>query len=496
MKALAAGSDPPPGGGSGSGGGGSGSPTPTTWPRTLPPSARDGSLVVSDEGHLYVLAGQRLFWFNRADGRQLGSFQSQAVRLTGGSGFIPLHHDAVHAIEVNRNSAGQHVPGANMPNDNIFLYEYGTTRQYVIKFQHPFPIGGPDEVITLGGQDKAVMVPRSLGDLQQHPPQWVRDDLLRFYDSPTVWHFVDRGFRVPGVPVRDCLMARWQRGVTLMPSSAWNSFPAHPTQPAACDFTHGQWLYGEGSKRQVQVLYSAGHYVQYGEVAALGGVDKARAVSDFTIGWLTGRPFSLPEHHLYRAGNSPDVYMVEGGRFHKVGSPPVRDCLMASYGTVVEAVPQSFIDRLPKGDGAQCPYEGRLLLHPNGVTVDYIKNGQRHHVQNPTIRDCLMGRAGTGPPISVEQWVWDGYPQGAAAFCPYPRGANFIQENGDPTVWLVSTDGTKRHVGRTCLIGGDNYTTSIPQWRISIVPAGETAGHVQGADWWATAELCHALPVS
>lgn len=468
------------------------SPPAPIFPSALPASARSGQIVESSGGHLYVLAGGRLFYFDRNNAAQLNAFRAQGIRLVGNDGYLRLQQSSVHLIEVNRDSSGNYAPGSHMPADHTWLYELGSLQQYVIRFQWPFPVGSSQEVIDLGGQDKAIMVPPSIADLRQAPLTWVQNDLLQFWGNPNIWHNVDRGYYVPSVSIRDCLSNRWNRGVTLMPASAWNHFPTHPTQHAACDYTHGQWLYGSPSNRQVQVLYGAGHYVQYGEVAPLGGVDQARAVTDATIDSLLAQPLNLPNYHLFKAVNSPTVYMVQGNQFRLVGSPSVRDCLIATYSVVVESVPQSFIDRLPKGDGAQCPYEGRQLMHPQG-RVDYVKNGQRHWVPNPTVRDCLIGRAGTGQPIAVPEPTWFSYSQGADAFCPYNRGANFVRENNNSTVWLVDpVTGIKRHVGTLCV--PDPYTTQLHEYRVWVVPAGETVGYAIGGDWFATAPACQALP--
>jgi len=474
-----------------------GQPTGANWSGYVP----DGFIIQSTDSNLYVAAGGRLFWFDKNNAGMLSAFRAQMQQKYGSTIYLPMDAAAVRALEVNRTSAGVYSPGSNMPADNTFMYEYGTTQQYVVKFQHPFPIGNTDELVALGGQNKAIVVPPGLGDLQTYPPQWVQNDLLRFWDGPTVWHYAgDKGFRVPGVPTRDCLQVRWNRGVTVMPASAWNYFPTHPTQQAACDFTHGQWLYGTGSNRQVEVLYGVGHSVQYGEVAGLGGTNQARPVSDFTIDWLMGNTFNPPAHHLFRAVNSPNVYLTENGQYHLVGSPATRDCLSAQYGAGVEVVPQSFIDKLPMGGGAQCAYEGRLLQSPSGQ-VDYVKDGQRRHVLNWAIVYCLKGRSGTGDPIVVSQGMFDSYADsGANAYCPYETelGLNFVQEAGDPTVWLVGPPaapgqpGVKRHAGNLCV--PDPYTTQLKKYHVWTVPVGETAGHIQGADFWQSGPACQALP--
>ncbi|OHV61403.1 hypothetical protein BCD48_39750 [Pseudofrankia sp. BMG5.36] len=510
------------------------------------------------------------------------------------------------------------MPGANMPADNLFLREYDSGAQYVIKYGHPFPVGSAEEVIALGGQDKAIMVPRSIADLSQHAPQWVQGDQVRFWNDPAVWYYADSGYRVPSVPTRDCLSVRHGgRGVTLLPASARALFP-DSGQNASCDFGHGQWLYGQPSNRQIMVLYNAGHQVQYGEIAPLGGVDRAMPVSDETIDGLLARGMSLPDNHVFRAAGQSDVYLSGGGQWHHIGSPGQRDCLLFGNSAVEEVVPASFIARLPQGapatcrlgDGAwfydtttnqqyltvfgsafqvqygelaplggvdkakpisregadylerldftipdnemikgfgpavyqvkagklqavgnpairdcltaetgkqvrqvpedvitrmkalgrvgpdaQCALEGKQLLGPDGTSVAWIKDGYRRPVINPAIRDCLAVRVSAGAPLHADQAVWDSYPPGPNAFCPYPADARFVRGDGQSAAWRVYPDGTRQQLNAYCH-DVDPANANDPRYKVYVVPAGEVDGHAlrQPNVFNATVESCRALP--
>ena len=68
------------------------------------------------------------------------------------------------------------------------------------------------------------------------------------------------------------------------------------------------------------------------------------------------------------------------------------------------------------GADAYCEFEGKLMLSTNGINVVYIKDGYKRPVTNPVIRNCLIGRAGTGAPFQVERSVWDKYTLGENAF--------------------------------------------------------------------------------
>ena len=468
-------------------------------------SIPDGYIIQSSDANLYVTAGGRLFRFDKNNAGMLNAFRAQMQQKYGSTVYLPMDAATVRTLEVNRTSAGVYSPGSNMPSDNTFMYEYGTTQQYVVKFQHPFSIGDTDELVALGGQNKAVVVPPGLGDLQTYPPQWVQNDLLRFWDDPTVWHYAgSQGFRVPGVPTRDCLQVRWNRGVTVMPASAWNYFPTHVSQQAACDFADGQWLFGTPSNRQIVTMYGAGYYVGSSqEVIALGGLNKAVPVVDETVTGLLARTGLLPNNELVKSYNDPRVYQVVANKLHYVGSPATRDCLSARSGKTVRTVPIDLIGRMQAngqtGSDAYCELENRQLLGPNGTSVVYIQNGYKRPVGNPNIRNCIAVRTGAGQPVAVSDNVWNSYAVGANAYCPYETelGLNFVQEAGDPTVWLVGPPatpgqpGVKRHAGNLCV--PDPYTTQLKKFHVWTVPVGETAGHVQGPDFWASGAGCGAL---
>jgi|GEM_PF-2887447 len=465
----------------------------------------DGLIVQNTSGsNLYSAAGGRLFWFNQSNAALREALLTQRRERYGEVPFLVMADEEIHAVEVNRDSAGTYVPGAHMPADNTFLLEYGNPTQYVVKYQHPFAIGSTDEVTALGGANRAIMVPTSISDLSQYPAQWVQNDLLQFYGDPTVWHYAgDRGFRVPSVPTRDCLSVRHHRGVTLMPSSAWNVFPTHPTQQAACDFTHGQVLVGQPSQRQVIVLYGAGFSIgSPQEATAIGAANQAVPVADETVDGLLARTPSIPQGHVFRAGLQTQAYHYVNATFSPIGSPATRDCLLVrdGLGTGEEVVPGSFIARYPVGNPAYCELENRQLLAPNGVNVGYVKDGYNRPVTNPTIRDCIAVRTGAGQPLQVSSNVWNSYTPGPNAYCPYERepGLNFVKDPAYPNiVWLVgpatgSTPGVKRHAGSLCV--PDPYTTPIKAAHVFTVPAGETAGHTQGPDWWPSGADCQALP--
>jgi hypothetical protein len=149
---------------------------------------------------------------------------------------------------------------------------------------------------------------------------------------------------------------------------------------------------------------------------------------------------------------------------------------------------------MPQGLPLACNYEHRIVVRPNGQAY-YIKQSKLYAIANPAVRDCIAVREGTGAPVSASDQTVDSYiNSGAAAHCTYEDepGLNFVRENNDPTVWLVHADGTKQHAGSLC--ASDAYTTTLKKFHVFTVPAGETAGHRQTPDWFASGDACAALP--
>jgi hypothetical protein len=103
-------------------------------------------------------------------------------------------------------------------------------------------------------------------------------------------------------------------------------------------------------------------------------------------------------------------------------------------------------------------------------------------------------RRGAGNWFAVPDSVIGQYTRSTGAYCNYEqeRGLNFIQEQGDPTVWLVRPNGIKQHVGSLCVV--DPYTTVLKEFRIHTVPVSETAGHTKGADFFGDPTICGTLP--
>ncbi len=297
------------------------------------------------------------------------------------------------------------------------------------------------------------------------------------------------------------LLAYPQNGVALMPPSWVSGRTVGAT--AQCSLADGT-RFTESAHSGLQQYVSvrgAALPVQTGDAQWYDNNGNGTVI-DMANGYVENpiHTPTLPVNTVLRGTGSDAQYLWDGTQLHSVLYPSTSACLLLEHPqNGVAVVPASWEATLPIGANQSCAYEGHLLQSPSG-SVDYIKNGSRHHVTNSAIVSCLKGRAGTGDPIVVDSATWNDYTSsGIDAYCPYETepGLNFVQESGDSTVWLVGPGtgggpGIKRHVGSLCV--PDPYTTQLKQYHVWTVPAGETAGHVQGADFWASGPGCQGLP--
>jgi hypothetical protein len=297
-----------------------------------------------------------------------------------------------------------------------------------------------------------------------------------------------------------CLLRGFpQNGVALVPPS-WTYNRAQGA-PAQCSLADGTRFTESGYSGLQQYISIRGAVLPLGTNDAVAYDQSGNTeVIDMPTGYVETHNANMPVNTILRGTGSNAQYLWDGTQLHSVLYPSTSACLLLEHPqNGVAVVPASWEATLPIGANQSCAYEGHLLQSPSG-SVDYIKNGSRYHVTNWTIVNCLKGRAGTGNPIVVDSTTWNDYASsGVDAYCPYERepGLNFVQESGDSTVWLVGpgtggTPGVKRHVGSLCV--PDPYTTQLKEYHVWTVPAGETGGHVQGADWWADGPKCQALP--
>lgn len=480
------------------GSGGTSAPSDNYFHGTPP----DNAVIENYDGglHKYVALGGSLIYISETE-YIWNYIHEMEVKILSGQFHVTvrMHNNDIHAIEYGFGGNRSHVPA-----DGSFFYERGSQQQYVMRFGYAFPVNGMGELEYLGGVNRAVMVPPGTAQRLSGTPVIPNDVLFRAL-GPTLYHEVNgTGFWVPNTPTADCIRVAKHAEFRPVPDSLLANQQAAgrlSMQPTNCTFPHGQVLYGQPSGRQAIVLYGKGFAIgSPQEAAAIGAVNLAQPVADQTIDMLLGLASQVPDGHVFRAGLETAAYQYASGTLRPIDAPLLRDCLLVggNLGSAEEVVPQSFIAAFAVGASASCQLDNRQLLGPDGASVGYIKDGTRHWVPNPAVRDCLAARSGTGQPVQASSLLWNSYSQGSNAYCPYhlEPGLNFVQEQGSPIVWLVGPAaggaGMKRHAGSLCV--PDPYTTPIKVAHVFMVPAGETAGLAQGADWWPTGADCQALP--
>jgi hypothetical protein len=141
----------------------------------------------------------------------------------------------------------------------------------------------------------------------------------------------------------------------------------------------------------------------------------------------------------------------------------------------------------------QSGFENRVAHRPDGRSY-YFTGSNRYYISNPSVRNCVIIRNNTGTDFLSSDGEIDAFTDAALAHCPYEKesGLNFVKESSSPTVWLVHADGTKQHAGSLCVV--DPFTTVLKKFHVFIVPDGETGGHVQTSDWFASGSNCAVLP--
>lgn len=488
---------------SGSSGSESGSTASDNYFRGAPP---DGAVIENHDGggHKYVAIGGSLVWIPPET--IWGYVNQMHAKIPSGQfhEIVWMHDADVHAIEYGYGGDRSHVPA-----DNSFFYEAGSTQQYVVQYRHAFSVGSSDEAAYLDGVNRAVMVPPGLSGRLAGVPDIPNDVILKAYNRPAYYHEVNgMALWADNFTVLDCIQVVKHGSIQPVPGNLMDvldQYGRRTSEVTHCSFPPNWALYGPGGAERWWIdganPYTRQHYgsslalhcrlgsnpteVQLPDVAGINQTAEAE-------------PLDCPDNTYVRIVGNGEVFQVVDGWLHYVASPASLSCLTAGHPEVAINIDGAVVATTPRGSNAYCSFEGKMLQAPDG-RVDYVQDGARRHVLNWAIVNCLKGRSGTGDPVAVDQATFNGYvDSGANAYCPYEKesGLNFVQEQGSPIVWLVGPAaggaGMKRHAGSLCV--NDPYTTPIKAAHVFTVPAGETAGQTQGADWWSSSADCQALP--
>lgn len=418
-------------------------------------------------------------------------------------------------------SAGGLTAGAHPPGNGADLYYDGGNGQQYYFVQGlsgvsgvAYPIG-PGELADLGVGNQAHAVPATgnrLAEFVDQPLVLPSGTLFRFAGDPTVRLVMQQPdgslqeFIVGNDTMLDCEQSVQGRPLVILPQAARsylygsNGAPVREiSQPAACSFPSGWVLFGPGGQEQWRISgdgSSQPYMRQYYPNALTVYLNTSGNPQYHTLRSVAaindlpqGPDMTLPNGIFMLIPESGQQFKVENGLFRPIPWPDMNACL---GNTNPVPVPGSIVGPVPQGPAMGCAYDNKILVRPSGQAY-YLQNGSKHPIPDPAVRDCLIGRDGTGPWSYASDATIDSYVDGPPAYCPYNSepGLNFVEEQGDPTVWLVDEQGIKRHVGSLCVV--DPFTTVLKKFHVFSVPAGETAGLAQGPDWFATPQTCGVL---
>lgn len=264
---------------------------------------------------------------------------------------------------------------------------------------------------------------------------------------------------------------------------------------AACEFRPNMVLNGPGGNELWKIEgnndtlpYSRRYYPNMLTVYLnSGGIPDRQTLRsvDALNSVAQGTNMDVPESVAYfRVNESQQVFKYENGLLRPI---PNKDALSCIGNPPLINVAQNIVNGMSQGATLNCGFENRIIRV--GTSDYYVSQGSSYLIQNAAIENCIVVRKGTGQPVPVDMTTSNAYVLREPAHCTYEQepGLNFVRETGTTTVWLVNADGTKQHVGSLCNIAGKKY-------QVFEVPHGETGGHRQTSDWFASADNCAALP--
>lgn len=479
-----------------------GSSTPKQ-PEKFPYAAvAEGQELYSDEGFVYTRVGGSAWPI-----KPKKDWNSGDKTNWGGDPIGPVPVSEVHDHEAGFGSANAHPPV-----DGTAVYQEGTSQQWYFTKGRAYPIGS-GELDDLGVRNKALRIPFGrLPGFEYGLVPFQNGDLYRYAGGNSVRQFftkpnsnVDESYWVNNETVLDCLEQTYDKRVNVLPQSAkpyvgkgWGT--TELSQPSSCTYPSGMVLRGPGGIEQWRITgnnttqpyqrrYFPTSLITYLHTSG-NPQNRVMRSAQALNGVPQGSNMELPNGIFFVDKGNNAQFKIENGVFRPIPSAEMNKCLGNKNPVFV---PGSVVGPVPQGSPMTCAFENRVFHRPDGRAY-YVEGGRKHSIGTPAVRDCISVRKGAGQDIEVANTTADQYVDSSLAYCPYEQepGLNFVQENGDPTVWLVNSDGTKRHVGQNCVV--DPYTTQHKKFRIHIVPQGETAGHTKTSDFFGNPTNCGQLP--
>lgn len=473
-----------------------------------PSALPDGQIVENLDTNprlRYVAAGGRLFWYDRFNATMEHAFIDQMKRKLGTNAqIVERYGEEIHSIETNYPSGATH-----RPNNNTFMYEYPGGTQYMIQYDYAFPLTSAEEVSYLGGVNKAIMVPPgSIAPLTARAdamPNIQNARALKALAIPDYYEVQDgRLYWLDNFTVLDCLVRYKGGAVQQVPASLINTFMnvgRRTGQISHCEFPSNAAFYGPGGWER-WYIYGTNPYDRYryaGQFAMfcrIGQDAPQIGLSTPGLNQATEKANLLqcPDGSFVRNRQNNEVFYVTSGVLHYVPTYDAMGCLANGAPPDPKGIDEGVLGTVPRGTDAVCSFEGKLIIAPRG-DVYWIKDGQRHYINNQAILHCIQVRTAARGPIPATDQAVNSFPEGDVGFCPYPSDIRFVRGANQTAVWRVFPDGTRQHAVNLCSTNAEDPSTDA-RFRVHIVPTGEVDGHQlrNPATFSATPEACASVP--
>lgn len=466
----------------------------------------EGQEFYSDEGWVYTRAGNAAWPIKHKN-----NWTATDKSTWGGDPVGPVDTRQTHDHEAGYTIDGQRSYGAHPAQQGTAVYEGNNPQQWYFYHGRAYPIT-VGEIDDLGVRNRALHIPEGrLNDFKGGNIPFDNGSLYRFAGTNRVNQIVEQpggyelSYHVNNETVLSCIELSQSKHLEIIPQSARNNGigrygTSEISTPAICNFPSGMVLLGPGGVEQWRITgdnrnqgYER-HYFPNDLITYLHTAGNPQYALMRSVAALNNAPqganMGVPNGQFFMDASNGDVFKAENNDFRKVTSPDMLACI---GNPPTFKIPRSVLGTMHQGQPLECAFENRILQAPDGKAY-YVEHGKRHPIGNTAIRDCISIRNGAGGAAGVSSDAINGFTPNTPAHCTYENepGLNFVQESGDTTVWLVNPDGTKRHVGRNCVV--DPYTTPQKKFHIFTVPKGETGGHVQTSDFFGDPSNCNQLP--
>ncbi|HWZ65345.1 MAG TPA: hypothetical protein VNX65_00945, partial [Patescibacteria group bacterium] len=264
------------------------------------------------------------------------------LQVTTGQGVNLLPGSARSSFPTTGQTASCDFP------DGMFLVG-SSGRQLQMRYGAGHLITDPNEVVALGGQDRALPVTETTFNNLLARGYSVPNG--RLFQSPfgnTVYQsWTNKMEGIPNPAELHCLETIDNTTVEVVPASFISRLARGPT--AICVLPNDKFIYDTSDNQQYVGLYGGAFLVTYDEAVALGSNPAAGMSHDGAL-FLERQNnlINIPAGLFFRTPVGPGIYVSVGGnKVQGIGDPGTYQCLLAKYGqSGYKAVPQDFFNRL------------------------------------------------------------------------------------------------------------------------------------------------------